>query len=104
MSSPGHTGRPYRRLQQWVYARYDTCYRCGGYVDKSIALVNPRHRWAPSLEHIVPLAQGGDRLSKDNAALSHYGCNSTYGPGGRVPKVTTAGVRTRGRYQPSREW
>lgn len=111
MSSPNdHKGRPYRRLQQWVYATFDTCFRCGGWVDKDIRFVDPRHPMAPSLEHPVPIAQGGDPLSRDNAALSHYGCNAGYRDGkpaaGQASRRVTApgGGWTGVRYRPSRAW
>jgi hypothetical protein len=95
--SKGRTGRPYRRLRAWVIATYDDCYRCGRPVDKDLPGTHP---WGPSLEHVVPLARGGDPASQDNAALSHLGCNAAYRDGRHI----TVRKAPLPRYTPSRAW
>lgn len=96
--NPGRTGRPWRRLQQWVWANHTHCYRCGDYVDQTIA--NPRHPKARSVEHIVPLHLGGEPLSRANVALSHLGCNSKAGARTRHHPTATSITPAK----PSRAW
>lgn len=48
------------------------CQLCGESVRP---FVDPRHRLAPSLDHIVPLALGG-KHERANVQCAHYGCNS----------------------------
>lgn len=48
------------------------CRLCGGPVRP---FVDPRHRLAPSLDHIVPLVLGGTH-EHSNVQCAHYGCNS----------------------------
>lgn len=93
----GRGGRPYTRLLQWVKDNFDDCYRCGMPVDKSLPGTHP---WGPSLEHKIPISRGGERLSKDNAALSHLRCNCAYRDG----RAITVRVPPRPRYTPSRAW
>lgn len=31
------------------------------------------------MDHIIAIEQGGARLSRDNVALAHHGCNSRHG-------------------------
>lgn len=104
--SKGRTGRPWRRLQRWVWANFTHCFRCGEYVDQTIT--NPRHPRARSVDHVVALWQGGDELSQNNAVLSHYGCNSSHGAKMRHGKGPTQGQQGTPRTQvvatPSRLW
>lgn len=52
------------------------CQLCGGAVDPQ--LKGSSDRLAPSLDHIVPLALGGEHVI-DNVQLAHLGCNSRKG-------------------------
>jgi 5-methylcytosine-specific restriction endonuclease McrA len=38
-----------------------------------------RSRWAPSADHITPLARGGDAYDLENLRVTHYGCNASRG-------------------------
>ena len=96
----GRMGRPWRRLQQWVWANFTHCYRCGEYVNQ--AITNPRHPRARSVDHIVPLWLGGDPCSRDNATLSHLGCNSRAGADMRHAHRKAMATPPKG--TPSREW
>ncbi|MCC9712063.1 HNH endonuclease [Streptomyces sp. MNU76] len=49
------------------------CQICGKKVRRD---VDPRHRLAPSVDHVIPLAAGGVH-SNANAQCAHYGCNSS---------------------------
>lgn len=68
--------RRYKRLAAWVYRAYDVCCICGGPVDKTLRFPDPKSR---SLEHLTPIADGGDPYDPANAALAHLGCNSRKG-------------------------
>ena len=48
----------------------------------------PRSRWSPSVDHIVPLALGGDPFALSNLRAVHYRCNTSLGAaiGNRSPK------------------
>lgn len=60
----------------------DVCYLCGGIVDwNDYKLVNGRKSVLgryPSIDHVVPLCQGG-RHSWENVRLAHISCNSSKG-------------------------
>lgn len=51
------------------------CQLCGTPVDFDAP---GRSRWAPSIDHIVPLSRGGEH-SYANVQLAHFGCNSRKG-------------------------
>lgn len=58
------------------------CLRCGKPVDKDLVFTEappPQRRWARSVDHIIAIEQGGARLSRDNVAIAHYGCNGRHG-------------------------
>lgn len=38
----------------------------------------PRTKWAPSVDHIIPVSHGGE-TSMENLRAAHYGCNSARG-------------------------
>jgi hypothetical protein len=48
-----------------------TCWICEGKVNVMIRWPDP---WSPSLDHVLPIAQGGEHLV-DNVRLSHLRCN-----------------------------
>ena len=71
-------GRPYRRLQAWVFTTYRDCWICGLPVDKTL----PFGRWSKSLDHVVAVKLRPDlALERSNARLAHLGCNSSKGDG-----------------------
>ena len=58
----GRRGRPWRRARAAVLARSTVCWICA-------------HEGADSVDHLVPLSQGGDPLDPGNLAPAHYrGC------------------------------
>lgn len=79
-------GRPYRRLQAWVYATQHTCWICHRQVDKTLPYRDPHtgevNRWSKSLDHVVPCRQRPDlALDPANARLAHLKCNTSRGDG-----------------------
>lgn len=74
----GRKGRPWRELCAQVYNDpHEThCLRCGTPVDKELGGTTPRSR---SVDHIIAIELGGARLSRDNVAIAHFGCNSRHG-------------------------
>jgi len=80
----GRKGRPWRELCEQVYADpHEThCLRCGKPVNKGLTLWDlPRGQRAQarSVDHIIAIEHGGARLSRDNVAIAHFGCNSRHG-------------------------
>ena len=80
----GRKGRAWRLLCDQVYAdpAETHCLRCGQPVDKTLIATDlpPGMRnQARSVDHIIAIDQGGARLSRDNVAIAHYGCNSRHG-------------------------
>jgi len=79
-------GRPYRRLQQWVYNTQTCCWICGIEVDKNLPYKDPQtgevNLWSKSLDHIVPCSARPDlALAEHNARLAHLRCNTSRGDG-----------------------
>lgn len=80
----GRKGREWRALCARVYAdpQETHCLRCGTPVDKALIVTHAAphlRRWARSVDHIIAIDQGGARLSRDNLAIAHYGCNARHG-------------------------
>jgi 5-methylcytosine-specific restriction endonuclease McrA len=86
----GRGGRPYRRLQAQVFREETHCWLCQGYVDQTLP---HNHNWARSLDHIIPLTQGGDPLARTNARMAHRVCNIARG--NRIHTVTQQRISTR---------
>lgn len=56
-------------------------YRCG-FCGKRVAMAKAvPHPKAPTIDHIIPLADGGDD-ARANVQLAHFLCNSLAGTGG----------------------
>lgn len=56
------------------------CHLCGGRIRRRLSGL---HRLGPTIDHLVPLSQGGEH-SYANVAAAHRGCNSARGVGGSV--------------------
>jgi 5-methylcytosine-specific restriction endonuclease McrA len=74
MRSPGRVGQAWNRLRKQVLAEEPNCWLCGQPVDYHAV---PRTRWAPSVDHIVPLIRGGSPLDRGNLHTAHHGCNAS---------------------------
>ena len=88
----------WKRLRAQLIARASTCAICGRWLDKDAP---PRTRWRPTVDHIVPLARGGDPYDPGNLRVVHNRCNvireNTSRRGGQ------SGLPTRRRWH-SRDW
>jgi 5-methylcytosine-specific restriction endonuclease McrA len=71
----GRQGRPWWRLRRQVLREEPNCWLCGAPIDFH---AEPRSRWAPSVDHVVPLSPpwNGPPLDRTNLRAAHYGCNS----------------------------
>lgn len=71
-------GRPWARLVAQVYAEETHCGipDCGAYVDQTLPA---NHDLARSVDHIIPLADGGPEYARWNVRLAHRICNSRRG-------------------------
>lgn len=70
----GRTGPAYQALRNWVITNHTNCHICGKPVDKTL---NGRHKWGPTLDHIIPISKGGPMLDRANARLAHRYCNGS---------------------------
>ena len=82
MSSEGRGGAAWQRLLKQVYAEETHCYRCGLFVDQTIADRIPdgdsyrRNPQAKSGDHIWPYKDYPHlRLERSNVRLAHLFCN-----------------------------
>jgi 5-methylcytosine-specific restriction endonuclease McrA len=71
--SKGRTGRPYRRLCAQVWAEETHCWVCSKWVDQTLP---PQHPLSRTLDHVVPLSEGGPPVDRQNARLAHRACNT----------------------------
>jgi 5-methylcytosine-specific restriction endonuclease McrA len=67
------------------------CWICRRPIDYDLT---GRHRWAPTVDHLVPRFMGGSLLDPDNCAVAHFGCNARRGAVQRAHAVPV----------PSRRW
>ena len=71
-------GRPYddprwAKLRAQVLVEESHCYRCGHPLDHQAP---PRTTWSAAVDHVRPLARGGNAFDRANLRAIHYGCNS----------------------------
>jgi 5-methylcytosine-specific restriction endonuclease McrA len=70
--------RRWRRLRLQVLRRERVCAICNLPIDFD---ARPCTRWAPSVDHIIPLARGGAPYDLSNLRSTHFGCNAGRGVG-----------------------
>jgi 5-methylcytosine-specific restriction endonuclease McrA len=82
-------GSRYQRLRRQVIAEETRCCICGEPVDKNLP---PNHPRSATVEHLDPIALGGDVYDRTRCRLAHHGCNSRKGNETRAalhsPRVT----------------
>ena len=77
--------RQWRRLRQRVLRGATHCAICHRPLDFN---ARPCSRWAPSVDHIIPLARGGLPFALANLQACHYSCNAAKGAGrGRTVRL-----------------
>jgi hypothetical protein len=76
-----------KQVHRTPYARVDIyrrdgwrCHLCGGRVRRDVHYLHPE---APTIDHLVPVARGGDDVPS-NVMCAHRSCNSKRGTGGTV--------------------
>ncbi|HEU4751521.1 MAG TPA: HNH endonuclease signature motif containing protein [Armatimonadota bacterium] len=72
----GRSGRPWRRAQSQVRATCTTCWLCGQPINMALP---PNDRMSFTVDHVIPLDQGGDPTSLANLRPAHRACNSSKG-------------------------
>jgi len=91
----GHRRRQLRArvLASEDYCAWDQCPRPGIPVDKTVHYLDP---WAPEVDEIIPVSQGGDPLARSNTRLMHRWCNqqrwATRGKARATTSVTPVGT------------
>lgn len=89
--SKGRTGRPYRRLREYIRRTQPFCHVCGDPIPQDAAYPDPL---SFTVDHIEPLSHGGEPLNRHNAAAAHHACNSRRRNGSRrQPGVTPTNSR-----------
>lgn len=80
------TGHQWRKVTRPEILRRDhyMCMICGRPLDMN---AKPGSRWAPSVDHIVPVSLGGTD-HPENLRAAHFGCNSSR-QAGRPPNRTS---------------
>ncbi len=84
-------GHRRRQLRARVLREEDTCWLCGGIVDKTLP---PKDPMAPEVDEVVPVSLGGNPLDRSNVRLAHRLHNQQRGNGlrrqsrPRVPDFT----------------
>jgi 5-methylcytosine-specific restriction endonuclease McrA len=63
----------WQQLRAQVLAEERVCFLCGGAIQFA---ARPRSTWAPSVDHIIPLAAGGLPYARHNVRAVHAGCNA----------------------------
>ena len=69
-------GNAKRKLRARLIAEGGPCHLCGQPIDYSLPSSSP---WSFQLDHIVPIARGGDPYDPRNCAPSHRICNARKG-------------------------
>ena len=71
-------GRRWQNLTRRVLNEESVCWLCGLPLDFA---ADPRTRWSPSVDHIIPRSKGGSVYDRANLRAAHYRCNSARGAG-----------------------
>ena len=86
MPSPNRkAGRRWLGICATVKAEESDCWLCGAYVPRDVKYPHPLY---PSVDHVIPLAKGGEEYDRGNCRLAHLSCNSR-----RKDSMTAGGRR-----------
>ena len=96
----------WKQLRKRVLAEEPLCWICGLPWDGD---AQPKSRYSPAIDHVIPLAAGGHPYSRSNVRAAHTGCNSSKKD--KTEGYTTTGAGDRGAPPPphppsprSRRW
>ena len=89
----------YRKAKKIIFASQTVCAICGRPVNFSLKFPDP---WSATLDHIVPIAKGGDPASLENLQLAHLQCNRMKST--RLPVQVTKKVVTNRDLPLSLDW
>ena len=93
MATHGRSSRAWRNLSERLRKeREPICHLCAEEIDLDLHY-NDERAW--TLDHIAPVADGGDLLAEENLAPAHRICNARKGMGG---------IAARPGFSGSREW
>lgn len=85
--SKGRSGRPWRRLQRKILTESRVCWLCGYEIDMRLPAT---HAMSATVDHVVPLSQGGNPLDPTNLRPAHRRCNSVKGDRPALPRTPTS--------------
>ena len=66
----------YQKAKRLIYSTQSVCGICGRPVNFDLTFPDP---WSPTLDHIIPVAKGGDPADLSNLQLAHLQCNRMKG-------------------------
>ena len=62
----------YQKAKKIIFASQSVCGICGRPVNFDKKFPDP---WSATLDHIIPIAKGGDPANLENLQLAHLACN-----------------------------
>ena len=68
----GKAKSAYQKAKKIIFATQTNCAICGRPVNFDKVFPDP---WSATLDHIIPIAKGGDPANLDNLQLAHLQCN-----------------------------
>ena len=68
----GNAKAAFEKAKKIIFARDAICAICGRPVNYDKHFPDP---WSATLDHIIPIAKGGDPASLENLQLAHLQCN-----------------------------
>lgn len=88
-------GHRWRRIRARVLREETTCWLCGQPVDQTIPTPHP---FSAEVDHVRPVAQGGDLYDRANLRLTHRRCNTARNRKTQTPTQPAGPLPT------SRDW
>lgn len=88
----GKAKAPYEKAKKIIFASQSNCAICGRPVNFDKKFPDP---WSATLDHIIPIAKGGDPASLENLQLAHLQCNRIKATKLCAPQVKEKSVSNR---------
>ena len=82
----------YKKAKKIIFASQTVCAICGRQVDFSKKFPDP---WSATVDHIIPIAKGGDPANLENMQLAHLACNRLKSSKIVAPQVKEKNVSNR---------
>ena len=90
----------YKKAKKIIFASQTVCGICGRPVDFGKKFPDP---WSATVDHIIPIAKGGDPANLENMQLAHLACNRLKSSKILAPQIKEKSVSNRD-LPLSRDW